>query len=107
MCGRQTSLYGSVKIPGRAMPIYEYRCSKCANEFELLVLRASPVPACPSCESQDIERLLSAFAVDSEGTRQSHLDKARSTYKTSGQRRDKQVAEVEYQKKEREEHGGT
>jgi putative FmdB family regulatory protein len=94
-----------VKIRGRKMPIYEYRCSRCANEFELLVLRTSPVPACPSCESRDIEQLLSGFAVSSEGTRQAHLDKARSAHKASGELRDKRVAEVEYQKKEREEHG--
>jgi putative FmdB family regulatory protein len=88
------------------MPIYEYRCTQCANEFELLVLRTSPVPACPSCASQNIEQLLSGFAVNSEGTRQSHLDKARQVHKASGGLRDQKVAEVEYQKKEREDHGG-
>ena len=87
------------------MPIYDYRCTQCAHEFELLVLRTSPVPACPSCESQDVEQLLSAFAVNSEGTRQASLDKIRRSYKASGQRRDEQVAAVEYEKKEREEHG--
>jgi putative FmdB family regulatory protein len=88
------------------MPIYEYRCSKCDNEFELLVLRTSPVPACPACQSEDIEQLLSAFAVDSDGIRQTHLDKARQRYKASSQRKDEHVAAVEYEKKEREEHGG-
>jgi putative FmdB family regulatory protein len=87
------------------MPIYEYRCIRCANEFELLVLRTSPVPACPSCDSQNVEQLLSGFAVNSEGTRQASIDKARRIYKASGQRRDEQVAAVEYEKKEREEHG--
>jgi hypothetical protein len=69
------------------------------------VLRTSPVPACPSCDSQDIEQLLSGFAVSSEGIRQANLAKARRRYKASGQRRDEQVAAVEYEKKEREEHG--
>ena len=87
------------------MPIYEYRCAQCASEFELLVLRTSPVPACPSCRSSDVERLLSGFAVSSEGTRQASLDKARRIHKVSGQRRDEQVAAVEYEKKERAEHG--
>jgi hypothetical protein len=50
--------------------------------------------------------LLSGFAVSSEGTRQASIDKFRRTYKASGQRRDEQVAAVEYEKKEREEHGG-
>jgi hypothetical protein len=53
-----------------------------------------------------VEKLLSAFAVDSEGTRDAHLQKARARYKASGQRKDEQVAAVEYEKKEREEHGG-
>ena len=88
------------------MPIYEYRCGKCDNEFELLVLRTSPVPACPACQSEELEQLLSAFAVDSDGIRQTHLDKARQRYKASGQRKDEQVAAVEYEKKEREEYGG-
>jgi putative FmdB family regulatory protein len=88
------------------MPIYEYRCHKCANEFELLILKTSPAPACPACESQEIEQLISAFAVDSEGIRETHLAKARQKYKASSQRKDEQVAAVEYEKKEREEHGG-
>jgi putative FmdB family regulatory protein len=88
------------------MPIYDYRCRECANEFELLLLPASPVPACPSCESRNIEQLLSGFAVSSEGTRQAHLDKARRKHASSNEVRDKKVADVEYFKKEREEHGG-
>ena len=88
------------------MPIYEYRCTRCAHEFELLVLRTSPAPACPSCDSQKLEQLLSGFAVNSEGTRQASIDKARRRYKASGQRLDEQVAAVEYEKKERAEHGG-
>ena len=88
------------------MPIYEYRCSQCANEFELLVLRNSPVPACPSCESQDIEQLLSGFAVSSAGISQARVAKAREFHKNSRETRDKKVAEVEYYKKEKEEHGG-
>lgn len=88
------------------MPIYEYRCIQCAHEFELLVLRTSPAPKCPACDSQNPEQLLSGFAVNSEGTRQTSIDKYRRSYKASGQRRDEQAAAVEYEKKEREEHGG-
>ena len=46
------------------MPIFEYRCGLCEGEFELLV-RASTVPACPECESQTLDKLLSAPAVRS------------------------------------------
>ncbi len=51
------------------MPIFEYRCSACGDEFEHLVLNSSPAPACPSCESQDIERLMSMSSVSSEQVR--------------------------------------
>jgi len=43
------------------MPIYEYACGGCGNKFEALV-RTDSVVACPSCQSQDLEKLLSVFA---------------------------------------------
>lgn len=58
-------------------------------------MRVSEKPACPSCESADLEQLLSLFAVSSEGTRQSSLASARRQMKTSKDTRDKQVAERE------------
>ena len=88
------------------MPIYEYQCRQCAKEFEMLVLRDSPVPACPSCQSQDIEQLLSGFAVSSDGISNARLNAARRKLAGSSQVKDQKVAEVEYFKKEREEHGG-
>lgn len=88
------------------MPIYEYRCTQCAHEFELLVLRTSPAPACPACDGLNPEQLISGFAVSSEATQQASIDKFRRSYKASAQRRDEQVAAVEYEKKERAEHGG-
>ena len=50
------------------MPIYEYECRACGHRFEQLILHAS-TPECPSCQSHDLERLISLFAVDSESTR--------------------------------------
>jgi putative FmdB family regulatory protein len=88
------------------MPIYEYHCRQCANEFELLVLRGSPEAACPACQSQDIEQLLSGFAVSSEGISQARLKAARRKLANSSRVKDQKVAEAEYMKKEREEHGG-
>ncbi len=40
------------------MPMYDYRCTACEAEFELLV-RSSTVPACPKCGATDLDRLLS------------------------------------------------
>lgn len=41
------------------MPIYEYSCKSCGNQFEALILGKEEA-ACPSCESRELERLLSA-----------------------------------------------
>ena len=44
------------------MPLYEFQCKGCGHEFEDLVL-GSAQPVCPSCNSRQLERLLSVFAV--------------------------------------------
>ena len=43
------------------MPIYEFRCLKCNECFELLVVkRNEPVEMrCPHCKSEEFERVLS------------------------------------------------
>lgn len=43
------------------MPLYDYRCTACQAEFELLV-RASTVPACPHCGATGLERAVSRVA---------------------------------------------
>lgn len=42
------------------MPIYEYRCEKCGEVTELLVLGKEPKPACKECGSEDVMKLMSA-----------------------------------------------
>ena len=74
------------------MPIYEYRCSGCGHEFEEFVLPKS-TPHCPSCQSEELERLLSLFGVSSDGTRHTHLQSERK--KNSKVQRDKAHAEHE------------
>jgi putative FmdB family regulatory protein len=76
------------------MPIYDYKCRHCEQQFELLVLR-STVAACPSCQSRDLEQLLSGFAVSSASTRQSNLQAARRKFATSANYRDQKIAEAE------------
>lgn len=46
------------------MPLYDFVCRACKHQFEALV-RGSDAPACPQCRSQDLERLLSTFAMSS------------------------------------------
>lgn len=45
------------------MPLYDYHCSACDKTFELLV-RSSTVPVCPSCGSDQLQRLVSRPAPD-------------------------------------------
>ena len=58
------------------MPLYEYRCLGCGHEFEILVLTSSKTIACPSCAGDSLERILSLFAVSSDGSRQASTAKA-------------------------------
>ena len=50
------------------MPIYEYRCRGCQQDFERYVAspRAADV-ACPECQSGDVMRKLSVFGMKSDG----------------------------------------
>ena len=50
------------------MPIYEYSCQACGHQFEALI-RKDVTPACPSCDSRELERLISLPSVQSEGTK--------------------------------------
>lgn len=74
------------------MPLYEYRCRACGAAFEILV-RAGDTPACRACASPDLERQVSLFAVDSDGTRQAA--RARSMGTAVTRQRDKDKADVE------------
>ncbi|HXV63001.1 MAG TPA: zinc ribbon domain-containing protein, partial [Vicinamibacteria bacterium] len=48
------------------MPIYEYRCKTCEQEFEALI-RGKERASCPSCQSAKLERLLSTFSAHTAG----------------------------------------
>ncbi|HEU4402153.1 MAG TPA: zinc ribbon domain-containing protein [Candidatus Polarisedimenticolia bacterium] len=48
------------------MPIFEYVCRDCSRRFEQIVM-GSTRPACPACESEDLEKQLSVFAVSTRG----------------------------------------
>lgn len=43
------------------MPIFDFECRQCGNEFEKLVLKTTaPVPECAACESADVVKKVSA-----------------------------------------------
>ncbi|MEO8053182.1 MAG: FmdB family zinc ribbon protein [Acidobacteriota bacterium] len=86
------------------MPIYDYACRACGNQFELIVLKTTVV-ACPSCQSQDLEQLISSFAVSSAGIRDANLKAARRKYAASSDVVDKRVAEADEIREHSGEHG--
>ncbi len=78
------------------MPIYDFHCKGCGHEFEGLVRPQGPTVSCPSCKSEDLEKLLSSFAVSS-------AEKSAAAAKDARKRqihanKDKLVAEEEYRK---------
>lgn len=45
------------------MPVYEYICSQCSEEFSYLKLkREEAEPSCPVCGSLEVVKKLSAFS---------------------------------------------
>jgi len=47
------------------MPIYEYRCDKCKNEFEVVTISMNEKvkAVCPKCKSRKISKMMSSFAL--------------------------------------------
>ena len=79
------------------MPIYDYHCRTCGAEFETLVRpQDKTTPRCPSCSGEDLERLLSGFAVSTaEKTAAAALDSRKRQVRAN---KDKVVADEEYRK---------
>ena len=43
------------------MPIYEYKCSKCEHQFEIIQrFSDNPLESCPECGQKSINKLVSA-----------------------------------------------
>jgi putative FmdB family regulatory protein len=83
------------------MPIYEYECRSCKHQFEALV-RSGNTPSCPQCQSADLERMVSLFAVDSDGSRRLAINAARRRHATMA--KEKAQADYEYDKKVHDDH---
>ncbi len=48
------------------MPLFEFRCSTCAHDFELLI-RSGDDAACPQCGGGKVQKLLSETAAPTLG----------------------------------------
>jgi putative FmdB family regulatory protein len=87
------------------MPIYEYVCRACGHHFEHLLLpAAASAPACPECESADLEKLMSGFALSTSDLTKSRVKAARKQFAQSKNTKDKQIAEAEYVQHHMEDH---
>lgn len=76
------------------MPIYEYTCTSCGDDFELLVRHDTRV-VCPRCASADIERRLSLPAVKSSATHDLAMRAAKKRDLKQG--REQMIAQQEYE----------
>jgi putative FmdB family regulatory protein len=45
------------------MPLFEFKCRDCGVTFEKIVPSSSTAVVCKKCESPQVEKLLSVFAV--------------------------------------------
>lgn len=77
------------------MPIYEYKCRGCSNEFEELV-KIGETPDCPSCGGADLEKLVSLPAISTESSRARTSGIARKA--TDKVRREQKHAQAEYER---------
>ena len=78
------------------MPIHDYHCRGCGHEFEGLTRAQDPPIACPKCQSGDLEKLLSGFAVSSAESRAASALGSRKRQVRAN--KDKIVADEEYRK---------
>jgi putative FmdB family regulatory protein len=76
------------------MPIYEYACKTCGQQFEALV-RGESKPACPACQSEELERLFSLPAVQSESTRAAAMKAAQK--RDRAQQNERTHAQLQYE----------
>lgn len=49
------------------MPIFEFECCNCCQQFERLVFRSDEAVNCPECDSTDVHRMMSVFGFKSGG----------------------------------------
>jgi putative FmdB family regulatory protein len=47
------------------MPIFEYKCKQCGDEFEKLVFNRADAIDCPKCHTHDVAKKFSAFGMKS------------------------------------------
>ena len=78
------------------MPIFDFRCRACGHEFEALVRAQDPPATCSSCQSTEIDKLLSGFALKTaDRSAAAALDSRKRQVRAN---KEKIVADEEYRK---------
>jgi putative FmdB family regulatory protein len=86
------------------MPIYDFRCRRCAHRFEMLV-KPDETPDCPACSASGPERMFPfSAAVSTVKTRERAMAGARR--RAGAEKKEKDHAHAEYLRKHNEDHGG-
>jgi len=80
------------------MPLYDFRCRACHEEFEALV-RPGHDPACPACASADLERLVTGFSFSVRSGGLSPAARKAVQKQQNAQRRDQAAYQHEIEKK--------
>ena len=80
------------------MPLFDFHCKACGHEFEALV-RPPAQPACPSCGSADLERLLSGFSFSVRSNGLSPAARRAVQKQQTAQKRDQDAYQQEIEKK--------
>jgi putative FmdB family regulatory protein len=65
------------------MPMFDFVCSKCRNEFEALV-RGTTAATCPQCGSAELEKLMSLPSLKTESTHGLAMQAAKRRDKAQG-----------------------
>ena len=80
------------------MPLFDFRCRACHQEFEALVRPGSTL-ACPACASPDLDRLLSGFSFSVRSGGLSPAARKAVQKQQSAQHRDQAAYQEEIEKK--------
>ena len=70
------------------MPLYEFSCAKCGEQFEELVMSSKPEAiaevACPECGSRKVTKKVSTFASNTAGSSSTAATRASSCAPSGG-----------------------
>jgi putative FmdB family regulatory protein len=78
------------------MPIFEYHCTSCDHQFELIVRGSAEPTTCPSCGATSVEKVISMFAVSSPKTIKRNWDSAGAARKKEASAENKERSFYEH-----------